>query len=65
MVVQQTDTAAAPIIPNDNGSANQMYLNLLTAIWNAFGLYNVYPIVIAAVGIIAIVGLFGLMRRNV
>jgi len=56
MVVQQADTAAGSIIP-DSGTANTTYEALLTAIWNAFGLYNIYPIVLAAIGIIAIIGL--------
>lgn len=62
MVVQQTDTAAAAIIPNDTGSANTTYTSLVTAVWNAFGLYNVYPIILAAVGIIAIVSYLAYAR---
>jgi hypothetical protein len=59
MIVSQTDTAAAAVIPNvATDKSNVTYTALIAAVWNAFGLFNIYPIIIAAVGIIMIIGLF-------
>lgn len=63
MVVDQTDTAANDIIAN-SGTANTTYEALVTSVWNAFGLYNVYPIILAAVGIIAVVGYLAYARAG-
>jgi hypothetical protein len=65
MIVTQTDTAASALISNTaTAKDNITYTALLNAVWNAFGLFNVYPIIIAAVGVIAIIGLFAAGRME-